>query len=83
MTVVLGYTVIENFKKDNLIFETKKQNEQKIEKNAKIKNDNAKKQNKSKSDPKKELAKLQKKILNQIKKKQKIRVKSKNLCCPI
>ena len=46
VTVVLGYTVIENFKKDNLIFETKKQNEQKIEKNAKIKIDNAKKQNK-------------------------------------
>ena len=82
MTVVLGYTVIENFKKDNLIFETKKQNEQKIEKNAKIKNDNAKKQNKSKSDPKKELAKLPKKDIKPDKEKTKDPSQVKELVLP-
>ena len=40
--VVLGYTVIDNFKEDKLIFETKKQDEQKIEK--KIDTNNEKKQ---------------------------------------
>ena len=80
VTVVLGYTVIENFKKDNLIFETKKQNEQKIEKNAKIKNDNAKKQNKSKSDPKKELAKLPKKDIKPDKEKNKRSESSQRTC---
>ncbi len=56
---VLGYTVIDNFKEDKLIFETKKQDEQKIEK--KIDTNNEKKQNKSELKPKKELAKLPKK----------------------
>ena len=82
VTVVLGYTVIENFKKDNIIFETKKQNEQKIEKNAKIKNDNAKKQNKSKSDPKKELAKLPKKDIKPDKEKTKDPSQVKELVLP-
>ena len=44
----------------------------KLRRTLKIKMIMKKKQNKSKSDPKKELAKLPKKILNQIKKKQKI-----------
>ena len=80
--VVLGYTVIDNFKKDNLIFETKKQNEQKIEKNAKIKNNNTKNQNKSKSDPKKELAKLPKKDIKPDKEKTKDPSQVKELVLP-
>jgi len=79
--VVLGYTIIDNFKKDNLIFETKKQDEQKIEKKIKTKN-NVKKQNKPKSDPKKELANLPKKEIKPGKEKTKDPSQVKELVLP-
>ena len=77
---VLGYTVIDNFKEDKLIFETKKQNEQKIEK--KIDTNNEKKQNKSELKPKKELAKLPKKEIKPDKEKTKDPSQVKELVLP-
>ena len=78
--VVLGYTVIDNFKEDKLIFETKKQDEQKIEK--KIDTNNEKKQNKSELKPKKELAKLPKKEIKPDKEKTKDPSQVKELVLP-
>ena len=78
--VVLGYTVIDNFKEDKLIFETKKQDEQKIEK--KIETNNEKKQNKSELKPKKELAKLPKKEIKPDKEKTKDPSQVKELVLP-
>ena len=78
--VVLGYTVIDNFKEDKLIFETKKQDGQKIEK--KIKTNNEKKQNKSELKPKKELAKLPKKEIKPDKEKTKDPSQVKELVLP-
>ena len=78
--VVLGYTVIDNFKEDKLIFETKKQDGQKIEK--KIKTNNEKKQNKSELKPKKELAKLPKKEIKPNKEKTKDPSQVKELVLP-
>ena len=77
---VLGYTVIDNFKEDKLIFETKKQDEQKIEK--KIETNNEKKQNKSELKPKKELAKLPKKEIKPDKEKTKDPSQVKELVLP-
>ena len=77
---VLGYTVIDNFKEDKLIFETKKQDGQKIEK--KIKTNNEKKQNKSELKPKKELAKLPKKEIKPDKEKTKDPSQVKELVLP-
>ena len=77
---VLGYTVIDNFKEDKLIFETKKQDEQKIEK--KIDTNNEKKQNKSELKPKKELAKLPKKEIKPDKEKTKDPSQVKELVLP-
>ena len=77
---VLGYTVIDNFKEDKLIFETKKQDEQKIEK--KIETNNEKKQNKPELKPKKELAKLPKKEIKPDKEKTKDPSQVKELVLP-